>query len=153
MLKNTLSLPWTTKKILLGGDVEIMQSRARDSFKNSFSNTSLFCICRSLLSSHQTLVLMLQWCQAGDAVKRREGSLRRGNSVHLWLSVANSFSPGLQDKWFNNPECCALCFGKVDSLHSALPTGISSNLLGKCWTNGDRGLEARGWPCIVCFLL
>lgn len=108
------------------------------------SGTSFFCLSQSLLPSLQKLVLVLQWGETGSGCT---------NSAQLWLFVANSFSPGLEDEWFNNPECCALCFSKVDSLHSASLTGVSHNLLGKCWTNRDRGSDARGWPCIVCFLL
>jgi len=68
------------KKILLRGDLEITQPRARASFKNKFTDTSFFCISQSLLSSHQKLVFMLQWCQAGDAAKWREAGLRQANS-------------------------------------------------------------------------
>lgn len=139
------------QKTLLRGDLEMRQTKARHSFKSCQAHPSFAflspcsLLTRSWCSCHSRATL-------GDAAEWGETGLGCTNSAHLWFPVANSFSPGLEDKWFNNPECCALCFSKVGSLHSASLTGVSHNLLGKCWTNRDRGSGAQGWPCIVCFL-
>lgn len=67
------------EKMQSRGDLEIMQSRARDSFKNSFSDTSLFCISRSLLSSQHKLVLMLTMVPSWGCCKtqRRKLEMRK----------------------------------------------------------------------------
>lgn len=58
--KKPLQPIMNNEKILSRGDLEIMQTRARDSFKNSFSDISFPSVSQSLLSPFQKLVLMLQ---------------------------------------------------------------------------------------------
>lgn len=139
-------------KTLLRGDLEMRQTRDRDCFRNCHAHFSFAFLSPCSLPTSS-------WCSCcegatlGDAAERGETGLGDTNSAHLWLSVANAFSPGLEDKRFNNPECCALCLSKVDSLHSASLAGISLNLLGKCWTNRDPGWDCPGLALHCLFFI
>lgn len=87
-------------------------------------------------------LLSRSWCPCCSGATLGEwGQTGLGytNSAQLGPPVPNSFSPGLEDKWFNNPECCALCFSKVDSAFSLTQVSPTSS-----WENAEQ-TEIAAW--------
>lgn len=117
-------------KTLLRGDLEMRQTRDRDSFK---AVRHIFLLSSSVPApfppeAGARAVEVPHWEMQQNGEKQARDTQTQPICDFLWQTP---FPPGLEDKWFNNPECCALCLSKVDSLHSASLTGISHNLLGK----------------------